>query len=48
MNGKIHQNTKGEREILLQSYTYDPLSTIRAIPYLLYQYEWENPPEYKG
>ena len=28
--------------------TCDPKSTKWTIPYLLYQYIWENPSEYKG
>ena len=37
---EIHHN--------LVTSTCDPLNTEWTIPYLVYQYEWENPLEYKG
>ena len=32
----------------LENSTCDPLKYKMGVPYSLYQYVWENPPEYKG
>ena len=32
----------------LESSTWTPSKAQWAVPYLLYQYEWEFPPEYNG
>ena len=48
MFANIKTTFRDKKHNNLEISTFDPLKYTMGISYLLYQYVWENPSEYKG
>ena len=47
-NRRLNNGQRTETDHYLVYSTCNPFKYTVAVPYLLYQYEWENPSEFKG